>query len=154
MEILENLKNDTTSTSEYYNLFKNLNVANMKLNFIINADDLGICEERDRGVFELFEKGITSATIIVNTPNFKNSIKKAKELKLPLGLHLNLTEGEPIFKNNLKTNSLINHDSSDLNGLMHGKFELREKLRNGEISLTDIKNEIIAQVYFTYKIER
>ena len=50
---------------------------NKELKFIINADDLGICVERDTAIFDLFEKGlISSASILVNGINFKNAFTR------------------------------------------------------------------------------
>lgn len=50
-----------------------------KINWIINADDLGICKERDDGIFELFNKGfISSSSILVNSDNFESSVNRAQ----------------------------------------------------------------------------
>jgi len=138
---------------------------------IINADDMGLCEERDNAIFELYLEGhISSASILVNGFNFRKSIERAREIKMPLGLHLNLTEGFPIFysKNNsliksIDINSNINYDfRNNKNEIIeitkknfdsiedyqefYGKFPFREKLKNNEISKIDIKNEIISQI--------
>jgi predicted glycoside hydrolase/deacetylase ChbG (UPF0249 family) len=114
---------------------------------IINADDLGICSERDEGIFELFQqKKITSSTILVNSINFQSSIKKSKELGLPLGLHLNLTEGIPVNNKNLKENSLVFFDESSKSYSMHGKNGFRQRLLSKSIKEDDIKNEIIEQI--------
>jgi predicted glycoside hydrolase/deacetylase ChbG (UPF0249 family) len=149
---------------------------------------LGICEERDTAIFNLFEKGlISSASILVNGINFKNALKKAKELNMPLGLHLNLTEGFPIYNKNPTKNSLLkireiniekvnenqieynlkenknkfkeiymdfyNDNTSnthEIEGIFnyefHGKFNFREKFKENQIKILDIKNEIISQI--------
>ena len=61
---------------------------------VINADDFGWNEYRDKGIIEMFEnKHISSATALVNGYNFVNAIKIAKEKRFPIGLHINLTEG-------------------------------------------------------------
>jgi predicted glycoside hydrolase/deacetylase ChbG (UPF0249 family) len=123
----------------------NLNLYTFKL--IINADDLGLCKQRDEGIFELFEKGcISSASVLVNVTNYLNAINKAKEIKLPLGLHLNLTEGEPVYKTNIKDNTLVHFDKESNKYLMHGKFKFREKLQSNQINMQDIDNEIIHQI--------
>lgn len=115
---------------------------------IINADDLGICVERDMGIFELYEKKVIScASIIVNGSSFESAIKKARKLGLPLGIHLNLTEGEPINKTNLESNTLVKYDEKTKNYIMHGKFGFRELLKAKKINYSDIKNELIHQVY-------
>lgn len=144
---------------------------NSSLKFIINSDDMGLCEERDNAIFELFSKGfISSASILVNGFNFKKSIEIARKIKMPVGLHLNLTEGFPI--NNSPNNSLIKKISTELflnydfrnnqekifeitrkfhNSIesyeeFHGKFIFRQKLNNKEINSIDIQNEIISQI--------
>jgi predicted glycoside hydrolase/deacetylase ChbG (UPF0249 family) len=64
---------------------------------IINADDLGYSSVRDRGIFECFKAGaITCASLIVNGPSAETAAKQAVDMGLPLGLHLNLTEGKPL----------------------------------------------------------
>lgn len=67
------------------------------MELIVNADDLGYSQNRDAAIFELFRLGkITSASLIVNGPTAKTASEKAILVGLPIGLHLNLTEGEPI----------------------------------------------------------
>jgi len=146
------------------------------LKFIINSDDMGLCEERDSAIFELYSKGlISSASILVNGFNFIKAIENAREIKMPLGLHLNITEGFPI--NNTPNNSLVKKISAEANDSLinydfrnnqkkifeitnknshdsiessyeefHGKYTFREKLNNKEINLIDIKNEVISQI--------
>lgn len=150
MEINKKNYNDFSNSSKT-NLFisttLDFNTILNKLNLIINADDLGICEERDEGIFEIFQKGvITSSTILVNGVNFENSIKKAKEFNLPLGIHINLTEGEPVYKNKLHENSLVSFDYISNSYKMHGKFEFRQRVLDNQIREQDIKNEIIHQI--------
>jgi len=145
--------------------------SNNSLKFIINADDMGLCEERDSAIFELYSKGfISSASILVNGFNFRKSIEIARQINMPLGLHLNLTEGFPINitqKNSLvkklSVDSFLNYDfrnneekiyeiTKKNNSLIEtyeeflGKFIFREKLKNKEINFIDIKNEIISQI--------
>jgi predicted glycoside hydrolase/deacetylase ChbG (UPF0249 family) len=117
------------------------------LKIIVNADDLGICKERDEGIFELYTKRIiSSSSILVNGENFENSIKKVRQMRMPLGLHLNLTEGTPINQKEIENNSLVHFDNEKKAYVMHGKFDLRKKLSEGAINLNDIKYEIISQV--------
>ncbi len=117
-----------------------------KINLIVNADDIGLCHERDEGIFQLFDnKCISSGSILINGDNFENSIRIAKEKKLPLGIHINLTEGRPILN---EVNSLVKFDESNKVYTMHGKFGFREKLKNKEINETEIKAEIISQVKY------
>lgn len=106
---------------------------------IINADDLGLCSRRDKGIFELYDKSfISSTSIIVNGDNFKEAVKTAKSKQLELGIHVNLTEGTATNK----TKSTLTNDSQEF----YGKFVFRRKLKQGEISLQDIRVEIIDQI--------
>ncbi len=67
---------------------------------IINADDFGYSEEVNQGIIDSHINGVvTSTSIIVNLPGFKSAVKLAKKNKnLDIGIHLNLTEGEPCIK--------------------------------------------------------
>lgn len=60
--------------------------------FVINADDVGMHPDMDKAVFELIEKGaIQTASFMVPAPNFAFSAKYAVQRKMPVGLHLTLT---------------------------------------------------------------
>jgi predicted glycoside hydrolase/deacetylase ChbG (UPF0249 family) len=97
--------NNKTDDYKYKNNSFQMKSSN-SLKFIINADDMGLCEERDSAIFELYSKGfISSASILINGLNFRKSIEIARQINMPLGLHLNLTEGFPI--NITQKNSLV-----------------------------------------------
>ena len=62
---------------------------------IINADDLGMSDEINEGIFESVSRGIvTSATLLVNPP-FEADIPRFLETGVSIGLHFNLTLGNP-----------------------------------------------------------
>jgi len=64
---------------------------------IINADDLGYSPHRDAGIFDAYENGyISSASLMVNGATAVLAAEKVKKIGLPVGLHLNLTEGKPL----------------------------------------------------------
>lgn len=64
---------------------------------IVNADDLGAGTLRDRGIFQSFAQGIvTSASLLANGPSFVTAVQGARDHGLPLGVHLNLSEGVPL----------------------------------------------------------
>eukprot|EP01095_Lingulamoeba_sp_RSL-Kostka_P008770 TRINITY_DN2977_c0_g1_i1.p1 TRINITY_DN2977_c0_g1~~TRINITY_DN2977_c0_g1_i1.p1 ORF type:complete len:373 (+),score=72.49 TRINITY_DN2977_c0_g1_i1:98-1216(+) len=73
----------------------------IKKNYIIiNADDFGICKYRDKKIKELYKKGkISTVSLIINGINLKKAIEIIKKYNIKTGLHLNLTEGYPIFQN-------------------------------------------------------
>jgi len=66
---------------------------------------------------------ISSTSLLVNDDNAYQACLDAIFYKLPMGIHLNLTEGRPITKDLFRIKSLIN--SQDL---MHAKIGLRNEL--------------------------
>ncbi|OQA34041.1 MAG: hypothetical protein BWY57_00784 [Betaproteobacteria bacterium ADurb.Bin341] len=103
---------------------------------IINADDLGICPERDAGIFKLFEQNaISSATLLVNGENAGTAARQAIDLGLPLGLHLNLTEGPAPMRSSL----------NDGQGRLRGKKGLWAALARKALSADDLTAAIRAQ---------
>lgn len=62
------------------------------IRLIVNADDLGLHPRIDEGIFAAHRDGIvTSSTLLVTARNAAHAVEKAREAKLPLGLHLCLT---------------------------------------------------------------
>ncbi|XP_071789594.1 carbohydrate deacetylase-like [Asterias amurensis] len=114
-----------------------------KVLLIINADDFGHCIGRNQGIVECYKKGlISSATLMVNGRATKDAVKQAKELGIPLGLHLNLTEGS--VTNRGRCDSLVDEST----GCLRGKLGFRKALASGVINKDELKNEITAQ--FSY----
>jgi predicted glycoside hydrolase/deacetylase ChbG (UPF0249 family) len=71
----------------------------MPKQLIVNADDLGLGPNVSRGIFEAHARGIvTSSTVMINRPNAPDALEYAREHapNLGLGLHVNLTHGEPV----------------------------------------------------------
>lgn len=106
---------------------------------IINADDLGSGNERDRGIFQSFSDGIvTSASLLANGPSFASAVVAAKQLGLPLGVHLNLADGMPLRGAipGLCTAS----------GSFPGKTGLRRFLSGPEVDSALLYRELAAQI--------
>ncbi len=62
---------------------------------IVNADDLGESPERNTAIAAAFERGlITSASLLANGSAFDEGVAVAAGRTV--GVHLNLTEGEPL----------------------------------------------------------
>src|ERR1700752_3169921 len=57
---------------------------------IVNADDLGMSDEIDRGVFEAQYRGIvTSASLLVDAPHAADAVRLARQRPdLGLGIHV------------------------------------------------------------------
>jgi len=72
----------------------------MDRRLIINADDFGLCESVNSAVEKAHRDGVlSSATIMANMPAADGAVEIAKKLdSLGVGVHLNLTEGEPISR--------------------------------------------------------
>ena len=102
---------------------------------IVNADDLGYSTHRDSGIFICFQSGtISSASLLVNGPSAPAAVRQALSVGLCLGLHLNLTEGQPVSGN---VPSLV-----DDNGQMYYKHLFWQM----EYNIEEICRETIAQL--------
>ena len=102
---------------------------------LINADDLGVSPARDEGIFECFRAGaITAASLLVDGADATAAAAEAVALDLPLGLHLNLTEGAC---------GIVTLQGSD--GRLRGKAGLRAALAAGDIPAGDLAAEIRRQ---------
>lgn len=108
---------------------------------IVNADDLGVNAPRSHGIFIAFEQGIVrSASIIANGSDAVQAAKRAKEKKLACGLHLNLTEGDPISLADT-VRSLL-----DANGYFRGKDAQRRAMDEGAVDPQELERECRAQL--------
>ena len=69
---------------------------------IVNADDLGMSREVNEATFELMAKGrVSSATILANAPATREAARRSSHFsKCSFGVHLNLTEFEPVTGGN------------------------------------------------------
>ncbi len=70
-----------------------------KVKIIINADDFGLAHSTNKAIVKSFEQNLcTSTTILTNMPFFEEAVQLAHENNLvsKIGIHLNLTEGQPI----------------------------------------------------------
>ena len=106
------------------------------MRLIINADDFGLSKSISDGIIEGIKEGyITSTSIMANMEYAKYAINEAIKNNINcIGLHINLTVGKPIIKNN----NLI-----DENGLF---LYNRKQIENTKLTYEDAYNEIIAQI--------
>ncbi|KAL4427252.1 hypothetical protein ABPG74_011488 [Tetrahymena malaccensis] len=122
---------------------------------IINADDFGWFQQRDTGIIEGFETGAISSTSAIANGNYlEESLNKIKDLNYGVGLHLNLTDGPPVYQNNIASNSLVGkymwypndyEDQIQIDGF-HGLFPLHSLIKQDKIKEIDLENEIRAQL--------
>lgn len=109
------------------------------ISLIVNADDLGINPQRDRGIIEAFQHGIvTSATVLANGASFATATELAKSTLLPTGVHLNLSEGTTL--------SGAIRGLTDPQDRLPGKQALRRYLLAGQLDLDGIRREFAAQI--------
>ena len=72
------------------------------MRIIVNADDLGISEPVNEAIFQGMQRGtITSATMLSNGPAVGDAVRNLRFFpKCSFGVHLNLTEFEPLSQGN------------------------------------------------------
>ncbi len=108
---------------------------------IINADDLGINEQRSHGIFMCHEQGIlTSASLIPNYSTSQKAGKVAMERDLPTGLHLNLTTGTPLSRHT------DIHTLLTIDGYFLGRDGIERVLQEKQVDLIQIERELRAQI--------
>ncbi|XP_035690121.1 carbohydrate deacetylase-like [Branchiostoma floridae] len=109
---------------------------------VINADDFGYCPERNRGIVESYLHGdVTTASLMANADAAEDAVKLATLHSIPLGLHLNLTEGRPVCNRLREGSSLVDGD-----GWFHGKLGVRKAAYSGGLDATEVRDEIEAQL--------
>lgn len=113
----------------------------MKRRLIVNADDLGMSVSRTHGIFAAFEQGIvTSTTVLPNGADASRAAKHAREKNIPTGVHLVLTEGEPLSP--VASIASLVED----NGAFFDRIALRRKLVAGDIDPVHLERELRAQL--------
>jgi predicted glycoside hydrolase/deacetylase ChbG (UPF0249 family) len=113
----------------------------MVLRLVITADDLGLDEARDRGIFEAFAAGgIGQASLLVRGPSARSAAQRARSSGLPLGLHLDLTELEAAAEKT-QIGSLL-----DAAGQKLGKHGLRAAVARGDVQPEHVERETAAQL--------
>lgn len=116
---------------------------------IINADDFGLTPGINKGIVEAHTKGVlTSATIMVNMPAAEQAVELAKNLPdLGVGVHLNLTNGKPVSRDQ-SVKLLLNTEGNF--GLSAGKLAIAS-IVTGKVRVA-IEAEFSAQIQWV--IER
>lgn len=98
---------------------------------IINADDFGLSESVNRAITTAFSEGlINNTTMLTNGRAFDEAVKIANEngFEKKVGIHFNLTEGEPLTDNIKKCSVFCE------NGIYHGRINRTKPLGLAEKS--------------------
>jgi len=90
----------------------------MPVRIIVNADDLGLSESTNEAVFEGLQRGaITSATMLANGAAVQPAIGKLHFFpRCSFGVHLNLTEFEPVRESSYSDLVSILNENRCFNG--------------------------------------
>ncbi|NWU02048.1 YDJC deacetylase, partial [Urocynchramus pylzowi] len=120
----------------------------LQVKLIITGDDFGYCPRRNQGIVDCFLAGaVSNVSLLVNGSAAADAAKLARRYNIPIGLHANLSEGSPVCEV-LKTNSsLLNQD-----GFFHGKMGFRTALSKGLLNMSEVKQELKAQVELFHEL--
>lgn len=103
---------------------------------IINADDLGLCDSVNRGILDAWAQGaISDSSVFATLPDLPTVLAQAQEARLPVGIHLNLTYGQPL-SHPLEIRGLVTPD---------GAFMRRDQWE-GPLPLMAIRLELRRQI--------
>ncbi|XP_072839259.2 carbohydrate deacetylase [Pogona vitticeps] len=109
---------------------------------IVTGDDFGYCPRRNQGIVECFLAGaVSNVSLLVNGSAVSDAVQLAKRYSIPMGLHANLSEGSPVCPSLKETSSLLNDK-----GFFHGKMGIRTALAEGLLNMSEVKQELTAQV--------
>ncbi len=94
------------------------------MRLIINADDLGRSPEANRAIFDLMDRGlVTSATVMANGPYVGEALSRLIHYpRVSFGVHLNLTEFNPLTQNPCLDYLLDQEGNFSLTIFRHAKF--------------------------------
>src|SRR5438552_11139031 len=112
-------------------------------NLIVNADDLGWTEGVNRGIAEAHRNGIvTSTSLLANGVAFASGVELARSTPgLGVGVHLNLSDGEPTAPRELVA-TLLN-DEGEFAG---GPEALLLRIAKRDVTVREAEQEWEAQI--------
>eukprot|EP01102_Stenamoeba_stenopodia_P021204 TRINITY_DN847_c0_g1_i1.p1 TRINITY_DN847_c0_g1~~TRINITY_DN847_c0_g1_i1.p1 ORF type:complete len:326 (-),score=45.60 TRINITY_DN847_c0_g1_i1:313-1290(-) len=122
----------------------------MKLRLIVNADDFGLHPAADESILLCYRSGVVTSTSLLVNPILhqpldelaykRTAVKKAMEAGLPLGIHFNLTEGQPTASH-IRFQLIAQHTSSSESQKFLGKFGFRTAVE--EALVDDKKRDLL-----------
>src|ERR1700730_2856202 len=110
---------------------------------IVNADDFGLTEGVNRSIIVAHRDGIlTSTSLLANGSAFQQAVSSSRKLvQLSVGVHLNLSQGNPVSPAN-RIPSLVNEE-----GRLHlSPLHLWIRILRRQLNLEDIHTECQAQI--------
>uniref|UniRef100_A0A8D0DL88 Carbohydrate deacetylase n=1 Tax=Salvator merianae TaxID=96440 RepID=A0A8D0DL88_SALMN len=109
---------------------------------IVTGDDFGYCPRRNQGIVDCFLAGaVSNVSLLVNGSAVLDAVQLARRYHIPIGLHANLSEGSPVCPVLKEKSTLLNNE-----GFFHGKMGIRTALASGLLNLSEVKEELRAQV--------
>lgn len=109
---------------------------------LINADDFGLNYEVNRAIVDLLKSGrIQRTTLMVNMPAAKEACEMAKENNLlsKVGLHINLTDGNP-FTEDIKQTRFCQYGT-----FVRGEVEFGTRIHISTSEKRAVRKEVQAQ---------
>ena len=107
---------------------------------IVNADDFGMNESCSRAICEAFRLGlVTDTTMMANVRYFDEAVRLAKENGFfdKIGIHLNMTEGEPLTEEIKAFPEYVREPTRELESAVYAELRAQiEKLRDAGIAIT------------------
>lgn len=109
------------------------------IHLLVTADDFGSGPGRNAGILAAFRHGlVTGASLLATGPALAEAVELARAHNLPVGVHLNLSEGIPL--------SGPIAGLTDAGGAFPGKAGLRNILAAGNFDTAAAQRELDAQV--------
>ncbi|NWI02016.1 YDJC deacetylase, partial [Tichodroma muraria] len=120
----------------------------LQVKLIVTGDDFGYCPRRNQGIVDCFLAGaISNVSLLVNGSAAADAAELARRYNIPIGLHANLSEGSPVCEVLKMDSSLLNQD-----GFFHGKMGFRTALSKGLLNMSEVKQELKAQVELFHEL--
>lgn len=110
--------------------------------FIITADDYGMCSIVDKAIDDCASAGIlTSTNVLVNQEDLEAARTFRKRFpNVSVGMHWNVTDGKPVCNPN-EVSSLIN----PCTGEFWGVSEFISRFKSGKLSKDELRKELLKQ---------
>ena len=111
------------------------------IKLILNADDYGYFSCVSRGILQAAKSGKLTATgVMANSPNLHAHLCWLANVdNLDLGVHLNLSYGQPLT-------TVMSEKLQAWNGVFPGVYPMMLMIIKGEISMKDVRDEWRAQI--------